>query len=144
MSKKFLNSKDGFSLIEVLMAITLFAFLAVGVLTMTTMGIKSNFYAQHHTKAVQLAESSMEMMRRVDYNDVLPAFDGVSATATTLNGVTIFPVSDYGSIPQYMEFSRNLRVIWAPDISTLRVTITWRSQGIVSVPIVLETQRGAQ
>jgi prepilin-type N-terminal cleavage/methylation domain-containing protein len=142
--KKILNNQGGFSLIEVLMAISLFAFLVVGVLTMTTMGIKSNAYAQHHTKAVQLAESSMEMMRRVDYNDVLQYFDGVSNMVNTPKGVTIFPVSDYGSIPQYMEFRRVLLVTYAPDISKLRVTITWRTQGTVSIPVVLESQRSAK
>jgi prepilin-type N-terminal cleavage/methylation domain-containing protein len=130
VSKKLLNNKDGFSLIEVLMAITLFTFLAVGVLTMTTMGIKTNSYTQHHTKAVQLAESGLELLRRVNYTLELAAFDGV--------------VNEYGTIPHYLEFRRSFQVTYAPDISTLQVTITWRSQGIVSVPIVLTTQRVAQ
>ena len=144
MSKKFLNNNRGFSLIEVLMAITLFAFLVVGVLTMTTMGIKTNSFAKHHTKAVQLAASSMEMMRRVDYNTVLPYFNGISNIVTTPSGVTIFPVSDYGSIPHYSEYRRVLLVTGNPDIRTLKATITWRSQGATSMPIVLIAQRGPQ
>lgn len=143
MSQKILNDKRGFSLIEVLMAISIFAFLVVGVLTMTTMGIKSNSYAQHHTKAVQLAESSMEMLRRVDYNDVLQYFNGVSHSVDTPSGVTIYPVSEYGSIPQYVEFRRVLLVNYTPTVSTLRVTITWRSQGVDSFPVVLESRRVA-
>jgi len=143
VSKKILNDQRAFSLIEVLMAIALFTFLVIGVLTMTTMGIRTNSYAQHHTKAVQLAESSMEMLRRVDYNDVLQYFDGVSYSVTTPNGVTIFPVSEYGSIPHYTDFRRVLRVTYDPNISTLRVTITWRIQGIDSIPLVLTSQRVA-
>lgn len=145
MSKKnsLFHYKRGFSLLEVLMAITLFAFLVVGVLTMTTMGIRTNSYAQHHTKAVQLAESTMEMMRRVDYNDVLPEFDGVSDEVTTASGITIHPVEPYGSIAKYGEFRRVSQVNWATDISLLRVTITWRTQGTESIPIVLESQRVA-
>jgi prepilin-type N-terminal cleavage/methylation domain-containing protein len=127
--KKYLNNKDGFSLIEVLMAITLFAFLVVGVLTMTAMGIKTNSWAQHHTKAVQLAESGLEFLRRVDYITELPDYDGV--------------VDDYGSIPQYREFRRSYQVAYAPAISTLQVTITWRNKGVASFPIVLTTQRVA-
>ena len=42
VSKKPSNKQNGFSLIEVLMTATLFTFLVVGVLTMTTMGIKTN------------------------------------------------------------------------------------------------------
>jgi prepilin-type N-terminal cleavage/methylation domain-containing protein len=143
VSKKYLDNQRGFSFIEVLIAIMLFGFLVVGVLTMTSMGIKSNSYAQHHTKAVQLAESSMEMMRRVNYNDVLQYFDGVNNSVVTPSGVTIFPVSEYGSIPQYLEYRRVLLVNYAPDVSTLRVTITWRSQGVNSFPIVLESRRVA-
>ena len=129
MSKKFLNNKGGFSLIEVLIAITLFTFLVLGVLTMTTMGIRTNSYAQHHTKAVQLAESGLELLRRVNYTTELSAFDGV--------------VNEYGSMPQYGEFKRSFQVTYAPDISTLQVTITWRIQGRDSIPIVLSTQRVA-
>jgi prepilin-type N-terminal cleavage/methylation domain-containing protein len=129
VSKKFLNDQGGFSLLEVLMAITLFTFLVVGVLTMTTMGIKTNSYAQHHTKAVQLAESGLELLRRVNYVTELPTFNGVE--------------NDYGTIPQYPEFRRVFQVIYNADISTLRVTITWRNQGVESFPIVLTTQRAA-
>ena len=129
MSKKLLNDRGGFSLLEVLMATTLFTFLVVGVLTMTTMGIKTNSYAQHHTKAVQLAESGLELLRRVNYVTELPGFDGV--------------VNDFGTIPQYPEYRRSFQVTYAADISTLQVTITWRNQGIVSFPIVLTTQRAA-
>ena len=130
MSKKLLNNKDGFSLIEVLMAITLFTFLAVGVLTMTTMGIKTNSYAQHHTRAVQLAESGLELLRRVNYATELSAFNGV--------------VEDYGSLPQYGEFRRSFQVTYDPAISILQVTVTWRNQNVDSFPIVLTTQRVAQ
>ncbi|MBN2399546.1 MAG: prepilin-type N-terminal cleavage/methylation domain-containing protein [Candidatus Aminicenantes bacterium] len=129
MSKKFLNDPRAFSLIEVLMAISLFTFLVVGVLTMTTMGIKTNSYAQHHTKAVQLAESGLELLRRVDYATQLAAFDGV--------------VNDYGTIPQYLEYRRSFQVTYAADISVLQVTVTWRTQRTVSFPIVLTTQRAA-
>jgi prepilin-type N-terminal cleavage/methylation domain-containing protein len=129
VSTKISNNKRGFSLLEVLMAITVFTFLVVGVLTMTTMGIKTNAYAQHHTKAVQLAESGLELLRRVDYNTELNGFNGV--------------VNEYGTIPQYPDFRRSFQVTYAPDISTLQVTITWRSQGVASFPIVLRTQRAA-
>lgn len=129
VSKKYFNNQRGFSLIEVLMAITLFTFLVVGVLTMTTMGIKTNAYAQHHTKAVQLAESGLELLRRVNYTTELSAFDSVA--------------EDYGSIPQYREFRRSYQVTYDPAISTLQVTVTWRTQGAVSFPLVLTTQRVA-
>jgi prepilin-type N-terminal cleavage/methylation domain-containing protein len=130
MSKKSSNSQRGFTLLEILFASTLFTFLVVGVLTMTTMGVKTNSWAQHHTKAVQLAESGLELLRRVDYTTQLAGFDGV--------------VNEYGTIPNYLEFRRSFQVTYAADISTLQVRITWRSQGAISFPVVLTTQRAAQ
>jgi hypothetical protein len=131
--KKILNNARGFSFIEVLTAVVLFSFLVIGVLMMTTMNIQSNSYAQHHTKAVQLAESGLELLRRVDYNNELPNYDGVSALA----------FSDYGQIPNYPDFRRSLLVNWGTQISTLRVTVSWRVRGANSFPMVLSTQRVA-
>jgi hypothetical protein len=97
---------------------------------MTAMGIKTNSWAQHHTKAVQLAESGLELMRRVDYATQLSAFDGT--------------VNEYGTIANYPEYRRSFQVTYGTDISTLQVTITWRIQNAVSFPIVLTTQRAAE
>ena len=127
--KKNLNDHRAFSLIEVLITITIFTFLVIGVLSMSTMGIRTNSWAKHHTKAVQLAESGLELMRRVNYATELEDFDGV--------------VNEYGTLPQYREYRRAYEVIFAPDISTIRVTVTWRTQGAVSFPVVLSTQRAA-
>jgi len=127
--KKNLNDHRAFSLIEVLITITIFTFLVIGVLSMTTMGVRTNSWAKHHTKAVQLAESGLELMRRVNYATELEDFDGV--------------VNEYGTLPQYREYRRAYEVIFAPDISTIRVTVTWRTQGAVSFPVVLSTQRAA-
>lgn len=133
MYKKILNNARGFSFIEVLTATVLFTFLVVGILMMTTMNINSNSYTQHHTKAVQLAESGLELLRRVDYNTELANYDGVAAIA----------FSDYGQIPNYLDFRRTLLVTWGTQISTLQVTVTWRVRGATSVPMVLTTLRVA-
>lgn len=130
MSKKYLNDERAFSLLEVLVAMALFTFLVIGVLTMTTMGIRTNSYAQHHTKAVQLAESGLELLRRVNYTTELSGFNGV--------------VNDYNTIPNYLEYRRSFTVNYALDISTLQVAVTWRNHGVESIPIVLTTQRAVQ
>jgi prepilin-type N-terminal cleavage/methylation domain-containing protein len=127
--KTFSYNDRGFSLIEVLVSVALLSFLAVGVLTMTTMNINSNSFAQHHSKAVQLAESGLEEMRRVDYTTQLGSCDGV--------------VNNYGSIPNYPDFRRTFNVTYGADISTLRVTVTWRVMGTDSVPLVMTTLRVA-
>jgi len=135
--KKLFNNSHGFSFIEVLTAVVLFSFLVIGVLMMTTMNIKSNSYTQHHTKAVQLAESGLELLRRVDYTIDLPNYDGASAIA----------VSDFGQMPNYPEFRRVLLAQWLdplnPNLCTLSATVTWRTQTANSFPLVLTTVRVA-
>lgn len=134
MYKRILNNIQGFSLIEVLTSIVIFSFLVIGVLMMSTMNIQSNSYAQHHTKAVQLAESGLELLRRVNYTTELPNYDGVSAIA----------FSDYGQIPNYPDFRRSLLVTWGTELSILQVTVTWRVRGRDSFPMVLTTERVSQ
>ncbi len=129
MCKKTSNNARGFSFIEVLTAVVLFSFLVVGVLMMTTMNIKSNYYTQHHTKAAQLAESGLEFLRRINYTTELPTYAGAGVS------------SGYGTLPNYLEFSRTLQADIQAGMSTLTVTVTWRSQGAESAPLVLTTMR---
>jgi hypothetical protein len=125
--KKPSNNSRGFSFVEVLTAVVLFTFLVIGVLMMTTVHINSNAYTQHHTKAVQLAESGLELLRRVNYTVALAAFNGVE--------------QDYGTIPNYLDFRRTFAVNYGAEISTLTVTIHWRVRNSESSPVILSTQR---
>jgi Tfp pilus assembly protein PilV len=127
--RKISNDARGFSFIEVLTAVILFSFLVIGVLLMTTVNINSNAYTQHHTKAVQLAESGLELLRRVDYTADLAGYDGVE--------------QGYGTIPNYLDFRRTFSVNYAADISTLTVTVHWRVRSAESSPVVLVTRRVA-
>jgi hypothetical protein len=125
------DSVRGFSFIEVLVSLIIFSFLVIGVLLMTSINIKSNSYIQHHTKAVQLAESGLEVLRRVDYTNELPNYDGASAIS----------FSDYGEIPNYPDFRRRLMVTWGAEMSTLVVTVNWRTLQTDSPPMVLSSLR---
>lgn len=125
-----ISSKSrGFTLVEVLISIVILAFLAIGILGMTTVTINSNSFIQHHTKAVQLAESGLEEMRRVDYVNQLSNYNGV--------------IEDFGSIPNNPGFRRAFTVNYAADISTMTVSVTWRFRGVNSSPLVLTSMRVA-
>lgn len=125
--KTILSEQKGFSFIEVLTSITVLAFVIVGVLMMTSMHIKINSFSQHHTKAIELAEDALEFLNRVDYNTQLGTYNGV--------------IDDFGTIPNYGEFHRALEVNWNTDISTIRVTVRWRSLARNSAPVVLTVLR---
>ena len=112
---------------EVLVAAGLLAFLVVGVLTMTTAHIKTNSFAIHHTKAVQLAEEQVERLLRMD-------FAGVQAFGTVSEAL--------GTIANYPEFSRTTTATMI-NAENYRITSTvrWRSQGVDSNPIILSVIR---
>jgi len=123
MSAKSFNKQQGFTFVEVLVATAILAFLVVGVMTMTTAHIKTNSFAIHHTKAVQLAEESIERFFHMDYSAI-----------QTFGTVT----EAYGNIDNYPEFTRTTTATMI-DADNYRVTSTvrWRSQGVNSNPIIL-------
>ena len=125
--KTILSEQKGFSFIEVLTAITVLAFVVVGVLMMTSMHIKINSFSQHHTKAIELAEDGLELLNRVDYNTQLATYNGM--------------IEDFGTNPNYGEFHRAYEVNWNTNLSTIRVTVRWRSLARNSAPVVLTMLR---
>jgi Tfp pilus assembly protein PilV len=124
---------QGFTLVETLVAVTLLAFVVIGVTTMTTMHIKSNFYTQHHTKAVQLAESAIETLMRTNFNQLTP-------------GTT---TEDYGQISMYPNYKRTVTVTYIDaDNVQLTAAVNWSSResgasraGLELPPITLSVRR---
>ncbi len=129
--KKILNNKKGFTFIETLVSVTILSFIVIGVLTMTSVHIKMNSFALHHTKAVQLAEEGVEMLLRLDPS-VLPGYYDPGQT------------EDFGTIVKYPDYSRTITVKIDPgDMNNYRITcsVIWRSQRLNSKPLVLSMLR---
>ena len=127
--KKISNNKKGFTFIETLVSVTILSFIIIGVLTMTTVHIKMNSSALHHTKAVQLAEEGVEMLLRLD--------------SSLLSGYyTPGKTENFGTIKKYPEFSRTITVNQIDmDNYTIISSVIWRSQNINSKPLILSMRR---
>ena len=127
--KKILNNKKGFTFIETLVSVTILSFIVIGVLTMTSVHIKMNSFALHHTKAVQLAEEGVEMLLRLDPT-VLPGYYDPGQT------------ENFGTIVKYPDYSRTITVNQI-DMDNYRITcsVIWRSQRLNSKPLVLSMLR---
>jgi len=126
--KKISNNKKGFTFIETLVSVTILSFIVIGVLTMTTVHIKMNSYALHHTKAVQLAEEGIEALLRIDPL-LLPSFYG---------GKT----ESFGDIEKYPDYSRTI-IVQNIDMDNYRIisSVIWKSQRMNSKPITFSVRR---
>jgi len=121
------KKSSGFTLIETIIAAAVFSFVLVGVLGMTSAHVRSNHHTNHHTRAVQLAEDGMEWLRRLDYNTELAAADGLE--------------DDFFTLAMYPDYRREFRVNWGAELTTMRVDVTWRTQGRNAPPITLTSIR---
>ena len=100
-----LSTKNGFSLIEVLIALVLFAVGMLGVGAMQIGSIKGNSFSQEVTQATVLSQERLEELRKMDFDDsnlsnghhdegVLSGSEfsrsyDVESTSTTLKAVTV-------------------------------------------------------
>jgi prepilin-type N-terminal cleavage/methylation domain-containing protein len=139
-NNSFKANQKGYSFIEVLMSVSILALVIVGVLTMTTVHIKTNSFALHHTKAVQLAEESVERLMRIDFN-LLAGMVGSDQ------------VEAYGTMDKYLDFTRTVSVAAPPAWTGLpnngnnyliTARVRWRSLGQNSMPVTLAVVRTRQ
>ncbi len=109
------QNQRGFTLIEIMVAVTL---LSVGLLGMAglTVGImRGNTLSSEVTTATVLAQAKMEDIKRMDYGDVTQAD---------------FPLEDYNSISGYANYKRDTDIdVDNPDfgMKTVTITVSWDS-----------------
>jgi type IV pilus assembly protein PilV len=88
LSRRILNSRAGFTLIEVLVAISIFAFgmmgLAAGAVTIT----RANKTAQFHTMGTALAQEKLEQLKATVVASVSDCSTSCDATPPSYLGVT--------------------------------------------------------
>ena len=148
--KRISTYEQGFTLIEILIAITVFAIgiLAVGKMQITA--IQGNSRANQLTEAVTLAQSKIEELISLNYNDPLLADgdldgtnrdgndDGIDDSGNDFglnddnNTIGNADGTDQYQIPGNLQYN----IFWniAPDEPTtdtkiIRVIVTWRSHG---------------
>jgi type IV pilus assembly protein PilV len=107
-----LGNNKGFSLLEILVAITVFSVGLLGMATLTTGIIRGNLASENLTTATTLAQDQMENVIRIGYT-------GASSKD-----------ENYGNIADYPLYKR-VTVIDnnkpAADMKTMTVTVSWDS-----------------
>ncbi len=124
------SNQDGFTLIEVFIAIVLLTVGLLGTAALTTGVVRGNVGSRNMTTATAIAQSCLEENRRVGFTN---AGAGSSTCLSGSVNVTQGPVT----------FTRALTVTPTPSISptikTLTVTVTWSEGAVGSKSVTLKT-----
>ena len=134
MEKTFKSDREkGFTLIEVLVAISILCFGLLGVAAMQASAIRGNDLASDLTEATVLASDHMEMLIRTavaDYNDPL-LLDKDSPPDGKDGLIAIGADADYEQMTPDNRFTINWNVAVDADAAntkTINVIVSWRGQ----------------
>lgn len=128
------RGEQGFTVIEVLIALLVLLIGMAGILSMQLTSVQATGFSRHATEATMVAEDKMEQLR-------------------TMSGATLFSGNDTVNArgePDTGPFTREWTIVPGPPID-IRVDVTWVEQGqsvardlTVADPytITLRTQRG--
>jgi len=103
--------EKGFTLVEVLIAVMVLGISFLAMYQMQAMAVRGNETGNQVTIATMLAQDKMEEIVNTNYDDVL-----------TIN----FPAENYGMIPNFPQFRREVTVTLNGRMKTVRVSVLWK------------------
>lgn len=109
------KNKDGFTFIEVLIAIVILSIGLLGLATMSTTASKFNSFSKNKTIAITLGQDKMEGLKRI-----IP-----TTTLTNANNAIENNINEKGEAGSGI-FTRSVSIAGgAGQLTTLTVTVTW-------------------
>jgi prepilin-type N-terminal cleavage/methylation domain-containing protein len=121
-----LRSEAGFTLIEVLFAMSVLAIALAALLQTMTAGLANADAGGRSSTAVFLAEERLEQIRSFALSTD-PAQGFINVTTA------IFPAQAYGAVPGYATYRRTVAITDNPggltDTKLVAVTVAWRHTG---------------
>jgi prepilin-type N-terminal cleavage/methylation domain-containing protein len=122
------TNQNGFSLFEVLIAVALFAFVVMGVMSMTVTHIQSNNISSNHSKGVQLAEEAIEKLFCLEFADLSALADNPQTEG-------------YQQIANYPRYTRTSTVTMIDaDNYLISVSVNWKGHD-PNRPVQIEVRR---
>jgi len=113
------NKDGGFTLIEILIAITIFAIGILGATTMQIMAIQTNAKANRKTEALAVASEQMEKLINQDYADI----------ASSQNDVVIGDDANENVSDVYTISWSVVNDAPVNDTKTITMAVTWNYKG---------------
>ena len=110
MNRSMVSKKDGFSLIEVLIALT---FLAIGLLAIASLqvtSVRGNFFSNNLMQATYVAQDRLEYLKNLPFDDPLLSLGDHPDGTTQISGV---------------DFNRAYRVGLNGNLKSVKYTVSW-------------------
>lgn len=123
------KTEDGFTLLELLVALTILAVGLLGTAVLTTGIIRGNFFSKNITSATAIAQTTIEGAQRVGYT-------AVNTYATDSSKVP--PAVSMGGV----SFSQSASVTNnspANNMKTISVTVSWNEANNAARSVTLQT-----
>ena len=117
------SRRAGFSMIEMMLAMTILAAGLLAMLTAQIHALRQGKYGRHTTEAMQIARDQMELLTRLPWD--APAAQPQAWTAPA--AVVLSFQNDQGAVQQ-QQFNVSYRVTSAPfnsDLRTIDVDVQW-------------------
>jgi prepilin-type N-terminal cleavage/methylation domain-containing protein len=111
--KAQMKQKSGFTLIEVMIALTVLAAGLLALATMQIVSIRSNAFSTEMTYATMLAQSQFEQLRNMDYADIPSSGSTIIPATATSKGI---PYTIQRTVQP------NIPV---QDMTTILLSVTW-------------------
>ncbi len=114
-----LQTKSGFTLVEVLMALSVFVIAVVVIIQLFPTGLRSSRASKNETMAINLAQAGLESVKGTAYDDV---------TSESRTQVSSDPNFERESIVQFVD--TNLETVGS-DLGLKKITVTvfWQESG---------------
>jgi len=110
MNRSMVSKKDGFSLIEVLIALT---FLAIGLLAIASLqvtSVRGNFFSNNLMQATYVAQDRLEYLKNLPFDDPLLSLGDHPDDTKPISGIN---------------FNRAYRVGLNGNLKTVKYTVSW-------------------
>lgn len=128
MARRRARSRDGFTVIEVLIALVVLGAGIAGILSIQMTALRATAYSRHAAEAAVLAEDRLELLRAIPSDQLASGSD---------------QVDELGSPRPDGQYLREWTVESKAGVITIAVTVTWDERGEPRT-IEMVTQRSAR